>query len=247
MDSYQTGLCDYHQGVDSSYLLQYLNDGRGGGWSPKQKRAFHRIMSGLFVAKRQGLPIRFLTLTSSDDSPPFSEHNDSFRSLKQKIQRTTVAKLFHAGYISFNDIRRYYPNKGMAEPLRFDYFKVHTNEGNGVYHILFKGDYIPQKFIKDWWQHKHNAWNVNIKKCWGSKKQVAGYVAGQYLADQEESFTRYSWCRAWLFSGAVQHWKYLKTWWRRGVIANLLDAWHKWLEHRMYGGWFPSVTLDDYG
>lgn len=246
MVEYQAGLSDFGGG-DAGHLSQHVDDGDGGSWSPKQKRAYHRIMSGLSIAKRQHLDIRFLTLTSSDDSPPFNEHNDSFVSLKKKIQRTTPVDLFKEGYLSFRDLQRCYPNKDWHEPLQFDYFKVHTNEGNGVYHVLYKGGYIPHDFIQDWWEYKHNSWNVNIKKCWGNKKQIAGYVAGQYIAGQEASFTRYSWCRSWLFGGAVKHWKYLKKWWRRGAIKDLLDAWHKYLEHMMYGGWFPSVTLDDYG
>lgn len=261
MVSYQSGLGDHECGsllsdVDVVWLTskgghRYRGHTRGapeGGWSRKQKRAFHRIMSGLSVAQRQHKDIRFLTLTSSNDAPSFEDHNDSFRKLKQKIQdRTTPAKLFHGGYISYNDIRRYYPNKGMQDTLEFSYFKVHTSEGNGVFHVLFKGDYIPQRFIQDWWKRVHNTWNVNIKSTWGDKKRVAGYVAGQYLADQDAGYTRYSWCHSWLFPGAIAKWKYFKKWYRRGVITDLLAAWNRWIEHEVYGGQFPSITLDDYG
>ncbi|HDS59519.1 MAG TPA: hypothetical protein ENN54_04415 [Thermoplasmatales archaeon] len=233
--------------VESPLTKQGSDAKKKSTFSPKQKRAYHRIMTGLYVAERQGCRVMFLTLTSSPRSPSFSRQNDSFRKLKQSIQRLTPLKLLRDGYIRPADLRRHYPDLALNEPLMFEYFKVHTNEGHGVFHVLYKGYFIPRRWLKAKWEELHNAWNVNIQRCWKSKKRVAGYIAGQYLAGQDSSFTRYSKSKGWYPSGCIQKWQWLKRW--QDVFNRpILEMWHDYLDGFFRNGVDTrQIAIDDYG
>ena len=157
--------------------------------SKKQKRAFNCIKTGLELARRQKDSCRFLTLTTSDlqynvEGYLPTEINDSFRKFKQIVRRTKIIYLIKNGYLQTEQIRKYYPNKKLADMLEFDYFKVTTNEGNGVLHILYKGDYIPYNYIVDIWQDIHNSRMVNIQRVKTDKQNIKNttfYVISQYI------------------------------------------------------------------
>jgi hypothetical protein len=93
-----------------------------GGYTKKQRRAFQRLMSGLTVGKSRRERLRFMTLTSSPESIGRNLNAD-FRALKMRILRK-----FH---------------------FKMKYWKIRTNEGNGVLHIVFRGKYIPQKWLSE--------------------------------------------------------------------------------------------------
>jgi len=178
-------------------------------WSKKQKRSYNTIKTGLVIARRERKNIRFLTLNTSDvqrDKEDYddSKLNDNHRKLKQRIQRMTPLKMVQYGYIKSSDLRHYYPGISLNQNLTYDYFKVQTNEGNGVLHIVYKGDYLPYNYLVDEWQDIHNSWNVNIKRINNNKRdigKVSSYVVSQYLANQESSYVRSSQTWKWLFRG----------------------------------------------
>lgn len=169
-------------------------------WSKKQKRCYHRILSGLKRADFKGDHVRFITLTSSDVSS-YALLNRHFETLKKRIRR------------KFG---------------RFEYVKVRTNEGYGVLHILYRGSFISQKWLSYAWADIHFASIVWISKVRGSVKRIARYVVGQYVAGQ--SFLRMScswgwvcrgfsrrwilWVKAWGFKEALERWdKWLRSKW----------------------------------
>jgi hypothetical protein len=104
-------------------------------WSPKQRRAYHRIISGYKYAHYLGGQLRFMTLTTSNEG---ADHvmKDDFNALVKRIRR-------HYGC--------------------FEYVCVRTSEGNGVLHILFRGGYIPRTWLKRQWEELHRSWNVDIR------------------------------------------------------------------------------------
>jgi hypothetical protein len=91
-----------------------------GGYTKKQRRAFQRLMSDLTVGKSRRERLRFMALTSSPESKGRDLHAD-FRALKMQIYRK-----FH---------------------FKMKYWKIRTNEGNEVLHIVFRGKYIPQGWL----------------------------------------------------------------------------------------------------
>lgn len=207
-------------------------------WNNKQKRAFQRVISGMQMAEIQNRRIRFMTLTSSNVA--YDSLNDDFRVLKARIKRLTPAKLLRDGYISSRQLHNLYLNKPLNEPLIFEYFKVQTNEGNGVLHIVYKGDYIPQVWLSENWMDIHNAWDVNIKEIKYDIKRTAMYVISQYVSNQDASFVRSSWSQGWCFHGFVAKWKWLKQWFSGD---QLYDNWRRILREQAY----PQSTLDDFG
>lgn len=207
---------------------------KNGIWTKKQKRSYNTILTGLNLARKMNRRVRFLTLTTSDiqkDNQNYDEKklNDDHRKLKQRIQRMTPLKMLKQGYIKTPGLRKYYPNKKLNEKLEYNYFKVQTNEGNGVLHNLYKGDYLPYNYLLDNWQDIHNSWNVNIKEVKTDKKdnsRVASYVVAQYVSHQDATFVRSSQTWNWIFRG------YRKKF-QEFLMANLKD-WTK--QYKKYDG-----------
>ena len=171
-----------------------------GGYTKKQRRAFQRLMSGLTVGKSRRERLRFMTLTSSPQSKGRSLNAD-FRTLKMRVLRK-----FH---------------------FKMKYWKIRTNEGNGVLHIVFRGKYIPQEWLSEQWTDIHKSPIVDIRSLRETRKGLTGivfYLVGNYLSKQ--SFERMSWGYSWVFPAFVSTWKRLveKYGFKRG-----LELWNKLL------------------
>ena len=180
----------------------------GGGWSRQERRAYHRIKSGL--EWHEGERLRFLTLTSAPGMK--RPINEAFRVLKERIRRLTPACLIRKGYIKPSDVRKYYPGKRLLEPLEFEYFKVVVwSEGaEGVIHVLFFGDFIPQRWLRDAWREiTGSAYVVDVRECKDDvedAERLARYCVTQYVATQEGE-KRFSWSWGWVFKGFVGVWR----------------------------------------
>jgi len=141
-----------------------------------------------------------MTLTSSPESKDRNLNAD-FRALKMRI------------------LRKYH--------FKMKYWKIRTNEGNGVLHIIFRGKYIPQRWLSEQWANIHKSPVVDIRSLYETRKGLTGiafYLVGNYLAKQ--SFERMSWGYSWVFPAFVSYWKRLveKYGFRRG-----LELWNKLL------------------
>jgi len=138
-------------------------------------------MSGLTVGKSRKERLRFLTLTSSPESVGRNLNAD-FRALKMRI------------------FRKYH--------FKMKYWKIRTNEGNGVLHIVFRGKYMPQEWLSKQWAEIHKSPIVDIRSLHETRKGLQGivyYLIGNYLAKQ--SFERMSWGYSWVFPAFVTSWK----------------------------------------
>ena len=141
------------------------------------------MMSGLTVGKSRCERLRFMTLTSSPEAKGRNLNAD-FRALKMRILRK-----FH---------------------FKMKYWKIRTNEGNGVLHIVFRGRYIPQKWLSEQWSDIHKSPIVDIRSLYETRKGLTGiafYLVGNYLTKQ--SFERMSWGYSWVFPAFVRSWKRL--------------------------------------
>lgn len=204
-------------------------------WSRREKRMYHRVKSGL--TRHKGQRLRFLTLTSSEEAEEAVGYD--FRILKIRIQRLTPARLVRDHYLKRSELRKYYPHKPVVEPLKFDYFKVETSEGNGVLHILYFGDYIPQKWLSDQWLSIHQSPIVDIratKKGIGNTRRLTTYVLTQYVSGQS-AHIRFSNCVEWVFKGFVSAWNALKD--RYGKYQ-AIEIWERFLT----SGWMDVVGSD---
>ncbi len=171
-----------------------------GGYTKKQRRAFQRLMSGLTFGKSRKERLRFMTLTSSLGSDK-TKLNAHFRTLKMRI------------------LRKYH--------FKMKYWKIRTNEGNGVLHIVFRGKYVPQEWLSAQWADIHRSPIVDIRRLFETANGLKGicfYLIGNYLCKQ--SFERMSWGYSWVFPAFVSCWKRLieKHGFKRG-----LELWNKLL------------------
>lgn len=175
-------------------------------------------MSGLYFAKSKNSDVRFITLTTSKQGASHSLYRD-FRVLKYRIKRRF----------------------GL-----FEYLKVNTNEGYGVIHLVYKGAYIPQKWLSHAWQDIHQSPVVDIRFMRGGTNGLGSYVVSQYLSDQRTSFIRYSWSWGWVYCGFVKYWKKIT---KEYFFKDVMGIWHKHLSGQiiMLEGKFlkppPNVKL----
>lgn len=146
-------------------------------WTSKQTRCWSRLKLIFYYAAWKGHDLRFMTLTSSKHSPDI---HTSFRKLVKRIRY------------------RY---------ETFEYLAVKTDEGYGVYHIVFRGSYIPFKWLQKTWIEIHNAFMVNIKFVRNYPKKLASYMVNQYMSAQN-MFNRYSWSWFLVFRGFIGKWKH---------------------------------------
>jgi hypothetical protein len=183
-------------------------------YGPKSRRAYHRILSGLKRQRALRRRIRFLTLTSPLESS-MEELGRRWQTLRKRITRKWGIKL--------------------------EYWRLKTNEGNGVLHILYAGPYIPQSWLSRNWEEINGAWNVDIRALRGEKR-LTRYLIGQYLSNQEEDYmiyTRQSWSWGWCFRGFVGIWKRLVA--KSGSLGEALRVWDAMLRVRDPVSWFGGL------
>jgi len=155
-------------------------------WTRKQRRTFHRILSGVTRARNMGERLRVLTLTSAPDSPGGNLLSQNFQ-----VLRKSVARKF--GY-------------------RLEYCRVRTDEGFGVLHVVYragKKGFLPHSWLKREWNRIHGAKIVYIQELRGNNKRIARYLVANYVAGHH-SFMRQSWSWNWCFRGFVRLWGRVK-------------------------------------
>jgi len=185
-------------------------------WTRKQKRCYHRAMSGLEVACALNEQVRFLTLTSSPESP-----SDIHKSFSKFVKR----------------VRRKYG--------KFEYIAVKEKTKSGLIHlhILYRGSYMDQEWISKTWEEIHKApvvWieHVDLKRM--KKSKIAAYLV-KYLA--KDPLGRY-WCSwNWVFKGFVKFWKSVIQ--HYGYSQKTLVLWRNFLHGKsiLYNHFFFNGKL----
>jgi len=169
-------------------------------WSPKARRWYQRLLSGLTHHQAQGRILRVMTLTTCPGAQDL-DLNASFQALKKRILRKW--------------------------PCKFNYWKLRTSEGNGVLHIIYSGIFIPVAWIKQNWAEVHGgSYIVFMQKLRGKRKSMVNYLMSHYLpahADDRGIYARMSWSWGWVFRGFAGAWRWF---WKRG--PTMLDAIEGW-------------------
>lgn len=185
-------------------------------WSRKQKRAYSKILSG--IKRHSGGRLRFFTLTTAEHIE--GKISDCFRKLKQRLQRLTKEKVLHGRYTferggkhysrAFMDGTRYldardkYNHLGLRQKFMFHYSAIKTTEGNGVYHVLYFGEYIPQRLLsKIWKEITKTSFVVDIQDVnKGTDRKTASYCVSQYsTTKQGTDYERISYSWSWVCRG----------------------------------------------
>lgn len=220
-------------------------------WNLPQRRCFQRLATGFKWHK--GEICRFLTLGSLPKDRMTKNIDECYSDLYKRIRRLTPLKLLNDGYISTNQIRKQFSNKSLKENLFFDYIKIKTSEGgSGVYHILYFGDFLPQRWLKDNWNDiTGGCKSAYIKMCKTPVKntqRLARYCIVQYCINQDKdgvgtTFTGYSWSQGWVYRGFVKDWIKLKNFFNKNYEdykkSKLIEFWDNFLNSKKNG--FPII------
>ncbi|MBN1859927.1 MAG: hypothetical protein JW840_00540 [Candidatus Thermoplasmatota archaeon] len=216
----------------------------GHTWTTPQRRCYQRIKSGLTWHKDEIL--RFLTLGSAPGM--IRDQQMAFRCIKESLRRKTLAKLYNEGYLSKRQLRSHYTGKPLGYVPQFQYINIRTTEGpEGVLHILYFGDFLPQSWLKDEWHRlTGGCQSAYIRMCKTrtyNEKRLARYCIDQYCAGQTD-YLRFSCSKHWVYPGFVRHYNSLKVDCRdyshaigecyghpvyRLDMDRLINRWNEWL------------------
>lgn len=126
--------------------------------------------------------------------------------------------------------------------IRFEYISQRTAEGNGVYHILAAGDFIPAKWLHDTWNRVHgipSGYHGNVQldikflDTEEGRDKTARYLLKQYLNNQP--FIRHDTSRGWLWPGWREQWRHLV---KVHPLAVAKLEWQRILDERKH----PTLT-----
>jgi len=159
----------------------------------------NRAFQRIMSGFHRGGRFRLLTLTSSPDAGCFQK---DFRKLYMRLKR-----------------------KG----IRFEYIRVLelTRSGLEHAHVLYRGDYLDQRWISHIWGQVHKSPVVDIRSV-RIGKRMASYLAA-YL--RKEVAGRLAWSWTWVWRGFAGDWKFLCRVWRAcggsstSSFQALLDLW----------------------
>ena len=205
-------------------------------WDKPQRRCFQRLKTGFHWHK--GEILRFLTLNTIPDMK--KGISECYSDLYKRIRRLTPMKLYQDGYVSKSQLRNQYAGTSLNENLSFDYIKIRTSEGpSGVLHILYFGDFLPQRWLKENWHAITGGSNsAFIKMCRRpvyNEKRLAGYCIEQYCISQNKdvgcsAFEGYSWSRDWAYKGFSKDWEVQKALVGTDNREMLFESWNDWLD-----------------
>ncbi len=170
--------------------------------------------------------------------------NEHFQILRKRILRYSPSRLMREGFITENEMKSLYGHTNLSKKFIFEYFKVETNEGNGVLHILYRGSYLPHSWISSVWAEIHNSPIVNIKLLdFDDTKITAHYIISQYVGSQKSSYVRSSQSWDWVFRGFKKKWYHLK----QSYPTRCFDLWDSILRKKADEYFLSQSSLDGYG
>ncbi|XES77818.1 MAG: hypothetical protein ACBZ72_02795 [Candidatus Bathyarchaeia archaeon] len=221
-------------------LFESLSVYRKDKFSPKQKRHFMRLRSGMTLGQYRGERLVFMTLSTQYDikrdrfgnkmvdsngrsipekpkerKEKLKLMNYAFTKLKQQIEYYLTQKMYERyckkthrePYVYLGKFKKKtvkYPKLWERFRFKLKYFKIKTDEGGGVMHIVFRKGYmvpkIPFQWLSDKWALLWGSPRVNIKQIdITSAEGLSLYMVGQYFAKQP--VLRMSYGRQWVCEG----------------------------------------------
>jgi hypothetical protein len=146
----------------------------------RDKLAFQRLSTGLYYHQKED--IRFLTLTNIPGNKDFKRQVRDFKSLLRWARN------------KFGSI---------------EYFAVHTAEGNGVFHAIITGPFIPKKILVAKWRELTGAYMIKIKFVMKDGQNLP-HTKMYHEMTCQRCVLRYSHSRGWLKPHSISVWENLK-------------------------------------
>ena len=173
----------------------------------KRGAAKHCLLSGFdnWVSRGYGNNFYWLTLSSPVGARRIQK---SWNQFLYEVRRLTDRKLKKLGFI-----KRL--GKTPDQKYLFECFVCFTSEGNGVAHVVFVGNKLPVKWIRQTWNRIHGLTanykgNVQFRLEWIKPSQtdhekLTKYVMTQYVTNQN-LYIRHSKSQNWIYKGYRKDW-----------------------------------------
>lgn len=230
-------------------------------WNRQQKRTFHRVHTMLSYWEQHDYQIRWVTLTSSEDSDDADRLAYNHRRLRQTIERASLARDADGEGHRLDHVRE-------IESLVIR--TCEGPEGKGVLHLFWawkppEGQhsldfYVPHDWLSRQWGRIHGPHDEHSEKAaqplhvwiervggvdYHSRESLAGYCVSQYLGEHGEALENVSWSWERTLGGSVtEAWQTVRN------MTESLDA-AKDVWHRVLGGERVSLSSPseyvDYG
>lgn len=202
--------------VNSGHKSPSVLGGLTSQWSRRQRRLFHRSMSGIEFGLVRGDVVRVLTLTSAPGSPDI---HGSWGKFVKRVRRRLDS---------------------------FEYLSVveHGKGGLKHIHILFKGGFLSQSWVSRVWGEIHKAPIVYIQRFRGGKKRLGAYLS-KYLGKEMSGANRFWTSWRWVYFGFVGDWNWLVRKHKRHAVERWLFWLRNGVGRRLrpYGFWGPPSRI----
>jgi len=221
-------------------------------WNRQQKRTFHRVHTLLSYWEQHDYQIRWITLTSSEESDDADRLAYNHRRLRQTVERARLAYDADGNGHRLDHVRS------------IESLVIRTSEGpegKGVLHLFWAWDppeghhsrdfFVPHDWLSRQWGRIHGPYDEHdeepaqrlhtwIEKVGGveyhSVENLAGYCVSQYLGDHGEALENVSWSWERTLGGSVtEAWQTV-----RNMTESLEEAKDVW--HRVLGGETVSLS-----
>lgn len=194
----------------------------------KQRLTFLTLSTQYEVLKKDGVVIKDSKGKSIPKYPQLRKRriknlNYAFTKLKYKIE-TKLTRLIYEKTCKRKKLSPYYKlDEKHLKVIKYEqiyknskfklkYFKVKTDEGGGVLHIIFRKKYnvpaIPFKWLSHQWHYIWGSPRVNISSIKPRNSQkLTFYMVGQYFSKQP--LLRMSYGYSWVYQGFAKNFKKL--------------------------------------
>ena len=101
----------------------------------------------------------------------------------------------------------------------FEYIGVREFTKSGLLHshLIYRGVFIPQRWLSRVWEELHGAFRVYVQEMRGSRRKIGAYLV-KYLGKEADS-GRYWWSWGWVYRGFVRDWKLLVRKFKSSAVA----------------------------
>lgn len=203
-----------------------LKSGLTLGTYKKERLCFLTLSTKYEVVKVNGIIVKIngksVPLNPRKRLTKMTQLNYAFTKLKQKIQRY-IQKQMYERFCKKKHLQPYkkslYKQKAIKYPqihecfkFKLRYFKVKTDEGGGVLHIVFRKGYnvpkipfiwLQNQWIKIWGSHRVHISQIKVR----NSQKLSLYLVGQYFAKQP--VIRMSYGHYWVYHGFVKSFKHI--------------------------------------
>ncbi len=251
-----------HGDKDAVFDVNEQHYMKKGSYTKKQRRAYHRCISGLLRAKGRLEKIRFMTLTSSFQSnmiltkSKYLSYLISLPAVSSEDNMVFLRFLLEEGYAKIDFKKLNYHFNLLVKQIEYtfgfkmQYWKVCTQEGLGVLHVIFRvvDDNLPRKRKKGILMSKRmrgfvpHSW---LSKTWEEIHGAKVVEIHELKGKKSERDIAYYVVGNYVSKQPIKRMSYSQKWVCRGFCkiwktfleiykSRAIEVWDKWLKTSVF-------------